>query len=85
MRDVANEFGYKIPLTVASSPKRDKEKTTSYKNVMEINKDDCSGYFKRLEDYYSSYPVVHQEDVLIPPTYNPVTSRKVTWREEYKD
>ena len=84
MRDVANEFGYKIPLTIASSPKRDEE-TTSYKNVMAINQDDCSGYFKRLEDYYDTLPVIYEDDVLIPPSYNPVTHRKLSWREEYKD
>lgn len=83
MREVANEMGYKIPLTVSSTPKKDE--TTSYKNVMTINKDDCSNYFKRLQDHYDTLPVIYQDDVLIPPSFNPVTFRKLTWRKEYQD
>ena len=84
MREVANEMGYKIPLTVSSTPKKDK-KTTSYKNVMTINKDDCSNYFKRLQDHYDTLPIIYQDDVLIPPSFNPVTFKKLTWRKEYQD
>ena len=83
IREVAYEMGYKIPLTVSSIPKKDE--TTSYKNVMTINKDDCSNYFKRLQDHYDTLPVIYQDDVLIPPSFNPVTFRKLTWREEYQD
>tara|TARA_B100000212_G_C27302819_1_gene502247 strand:- start:316 stop:1035 length:720 start_codon:yes stop_codon:yes gene_type:complete len=83
MREVANEMGYKIPLRVSSTPKKDE--TTSYKNVMTINKDDCSNYFKRLQDHYDTLPVIYQDDVLIPPTFNPEKFRKLTWREEYQD
>ena len=83
MREVANEMGYKIPLTVSSTPKKDE--TTSYKNIMTINKDDCSNYFKRLQDHYDTLPVIYQDDVLIPPSFNPEKFRKLTWREEYQD
>ena len=83
MREVANEMGYKIPLTVSSIPKKDE--TTSYKNVMTINKDDCSNYFKRLQDHYDTLPVIYQDDVLIPPSFNPVTFKMLTWRKEYQD
>jgi len=83
MREVANEMGYKIPLTVSSTPK--KNETTSYKNVMTINKDDCSNYFKRLQNHYDTLPVIYQDDVLIPPSFNPEKFRKLTWREEYQD
>ena len=83
MREVANEMGYKIPLTVSSIPKKDE--TTSYKNVMTINKDDCSNYFKRLQDHYDTLPIIYQDDVLIPPSFNPVTFKMLTWRKEYQD
>ena len=52
---------------------------------MTINKDDCSNYFKRLQDHYDTLPIIYQDDVLIPPSFNPVTFRKLTWREEYQD
>ena len=44
-----------------------------------------SNYFKRLQDHYDTLPVIYQDDVLIPPSFNPVTFRKLTWRKEYQD